>query len=216
MFLFILFTGQNPFGMRKWSRDNVQFRPGEAIAAGDRERSGAMEYRTIEGAVYSRSALSPPIINSDAALKYGLRVPCMMEPGQFSGFVEGGNVKLRLVVDHGTRKMTCHAKVDWIQRDERTGQMFVGFGSLSLSDDEFMILQRNFAEEPGKPLEFGYTVRDKAPEAVPIVVSETAREIMRLKAVNFPVSVIEEIDEKRGPVPFSEFVVRAVREYLRR
>lgn len=175
-----------------------------------------MEYRSIEGAVFSRAALSPPIINSDLALQYGIRVPCMMEPGQFSGLVEGGNVKLRLVVERGTRKMTCHARVDWIQEDEPTGQRFVGFGSLSLSDDEYVILLKNFVEEPGKPLEFGDTVRDKAPEATPIMVSETAREIMRLKAVNFPVSVIEEIDEKRGPIPFSEFVVRAVREYVKR
>lgn len=175
-----------------------------------------MEYRAIEGAVYSRSALSPPIINSDLALSYGIRVPCMMEPGQFTGLSIGGNVKLRMVVDRGTRKMTCHAKVDWLEEDDRTGQTYVGFGSLSLSDEEFEILARNFTSELGRPLEFGHTVRDKAPEAAPVIVSDTAKEIMRLKAVNFPVSVIEEIDAKRGPVPFSAFVIEAVKEYLKR
>ncbi len=175
-----------------------------------------MEYRTIEGAVYSRSALSPPIINSSLALSYGIRVPCMMEPGEFTGLSVGGNVKLRMVVDRGKRKMTCHAKVDWIQEDAATGQTYVGFGCLSLSDDEFEILLRNFTEEHGQPLEFGPSVRDKAIEAEPVVVSNTAREIMRLKAVNFPVSVIEEIDVKRGSIPFSAFVVQAVKEYLRR
>ena len=38
---------------------------------------------------------------------------------------------------------------------------------------------------------------------------------MRLKAVNFPVSIIEAIDEKRGHVSFSEFVINAVRAYLK-
>jgi hypothetical protein len=175
-----------------------------------------VEYKAIEGAVYSRSALSPPIINSDLALSYGIRVPCMVEPGQFTGLSVGGNVKLRMVVDRGTRKMTCHAKVDWIEEDERAGQAIVGFGSLSLSDDEFEILLRNFTLERGRPLVFGPSVRDKAPEAEPVIISDTAKEIMRLKAVNFPVSIIEEIDVKRGALPFSAFVVQAVKEYLKR
>jgi hypothetical protein len=175
-----------------------------------------MEYRAIEGAVYSRSALSPPIINSSLALSYGIRVPCMVELGEFTGLSVGGNVKLRMVVDGGKRKMTCHAKVDWLQEDEDAGQTYVGFGSLSLSDDEFEILVRNFTAEHGLPLEFGPSVRDKAIEAEPVVVSSTAREIMRLKAVNFPVSIIEEIDVRRGSVPFSAFVVQAVKEFLKR
>jgi hypothetical protein len=175
-----------------------------------------VEYRAIRGTVYSRSALSPPIVNSNLSLTYGLSVPCMMEPGQYSGLSVGGNVKLRMVVDRGKKKITCHAKVDWIRENERTGQCYVGFGSLSLSDDEFKILLTNFTDEHGKPLEFGRSVRDKAPEAEPVIITETAKEIMRQKAVNFPVSVIEEIDSKRGPIPFSEFVVQAVREHFKR
>ena len=38
---------------------------------------------------------------------------------------------------------------------------------------------------------------------------------MRLKAVNFPVSIIEAIDQKRGHVSFSEFVTNAVRKFLK-
>ncbi|HMK37624.1 MAG TPA: hypothetical protein VK463_21305 [Desulfomonilaceae bacterium] len=174
-----------------------------------------MEYKSIQGTVYSRSALSPPVINSSSALKYGIRVPCMAEPGQYSGLEVDGNVKLRMVVDQGKKKMTCHAKVDWIEQDERSGQAYVGFGSLSLSSEEFALLLRNIAAEPGQPLQFGASVRDKAPEAEAVLVSETAKEIMRLKAVNFPVSIIEEVDEKRGEVPFSEFVVAAVKQYLK-
>jgi hypothetical protein len=173
-----------------------------------------MEYKSIPGPVFSRTALSPPVINSSLALQFGLRVPCVASPGQFSGLQEGVNVKLRMVVDRGTKKMTCHAKVDWIKEDS-PGTTFVGFGSLSLSDEEFAVLLRDFAKEPGSRLEIGERVRDKAPEVEPLLISDTAREIMRLKAVNFPVSVIEEIDAHRGSTTFSEFVVHAVRQSLK-
>ena len=175
-----------------------------------------MLYKNLDGHVYCRYALTPPIINSDKAFKYGIRVPWLGEPGQFSGPDLGRNVKLRLVVDGGKRKMTCHGKIDWFEPEQNTGQMFVGFGSLSLTDTEFAVLERNLVEGPGKTFEFGVQVRDKALDAETVTVSDEAREIMRLTAVNFPVSIIEEIDMKRGETRFSEFVTQAVREYLKR
>lgn len=173
-----------------------------------------MEYMNVDGHVYSRDALTPPIINSQAALRYGIKVPCNVEPGQYAGPTVGNNVKLRLVVNEGTKKMTCHAKVDWVDPDPDSGEYMVGFGSLSLTDDEFRILERNFSEKPKEPLYFGRIIEDKAREVEAVKVSDQAQEIMRLKAVNFPVSVIESIDEHRGETPFSEFVINAVREYL--
>jgi hypothetical protein len=174
-----------------------------------------MDYKHIDGLVYSRYASTPPVINSELAFKYGIKVPCNVEPGQFSGFEVGKNVKLRLVVAGGDKKITCHAKIDWVTKDESTDEYYVGFGNLSLTDEEFQVLQSSFIEDKGKVLEFGVRVRDRAREAKPVVVSDTAREIMRLKAVNFPVSIIEAIDEKRGHVSFSEFVTNAVRKYLK-
>jgi hypothetical protein len=174
-----------------------------------------MEYRHIDGLVYSRFASTPPVINSDLAFQYGIKVPCTVVLGRFSGFEKGRNVKLRLVVARGAKKITCHAKIDWVKQDESSGEFYVGFGNLSLTNEEFQILQSSFADEKGKTLEFGGRVRDRAREAKPVVVSDTAKEIMRLKAVNFPVSIIEGIDEQRGNQSFSEFVTSAVREYLK-
>lgn len=175
-----------------------------------------MEYKHIDGAVHSRVASTPPVINSDLALKYGIQVASFVEPSQFTQFGEGQNVKLRLVLDGGTKRITCHAIIDWTRRDEATGQWLVGFGHLSLTDEEFRVLERNFVEKSERPLEFGVSVRDKAREAQSVTVSSEAKEIMRLKAVNFPVSVIEAIDENRGDISFSVFVTAAVRDYIRR
>ncbi len=175
-----------------------------------------MEYRSIDGAVHSRIASTPPVINSHLALTYGIQVATFIEPTEFTHFTEGQNVKLRLVLDGGTKRITCHAKIDWARKDEVTGQQFVGFGHLSLTDEEFRVLQRNFVEKSEQPFEFGVRVRDKAREAESVTVSSEAKEIMRLKAVNFPVSVIEAIDENRGDIPFSQFVTTAVRDYIRR
>lgn len=176
-----------------------------------------MEYKHIDGSVYSRYASSPPVINSNLAWKYGLQVPCPVEPGQYPQFEVGKNVKLRLVVEADKKKMTCHGMIDWVEKDEETGLCMVGFGHLSLTDDEFQILARSFSDRAEKPLEFGARVRDKAPEAEPVVLtSDEAKEIMRLKAVNFPVSVIEAIDENRGEIPFSQFVTDAVRAYVKK
>jgi hypothetical protein len=175
-----------------------------------------MEYKSIEGPVFSRQASSPPIINSAMAAKLGVKAPCMTEAGQYGGIEPGNNVKLRLVVDDGERRITCHGKVDWVKFDEATGKCYVGFGSLSLSDEEFRILERNFVEETETHVEFVRTVREKAADLESVVVADDAVEIMRHKAVNFPVSVIETIDIMREDTPFSEFVVNAVRAYVRK
>ena len=175
-----------------------------------------MEYKHIDGNVYFRYASTPPVINTDLAMRIGIQGPCPMQPGQYAGFEIGRNVKLRLTIDHGTRKMTCHAKIDWVKQEKETGQWVVGFSQLSFTEEEFLLLQQHFVEESDKRLEFGPTVRDKAKDALSVTATEKVREIMRLKAVNFPVSVIEAIDENRGTTTFSEFVTAAVRDYLKR
>lgn len=175
-----------------------------------------MEYKTIEGPVFLRQAASPPIINSAMATKLGVKAPCITEHGKYTGIQVGSNVKLRLVVDGGERRITCHGKIDWVKFDEATAKCYIGFGSLSLSDEEFRILERNFVEETEMPVEFVRTVREKAADLENIVTAGADVEIMRLKAVNFPVSVIEAIDIMRGDTPFSEFVVNAVRAYVKK
>ena len=176
-----------------------------------------MEYKHIDGSVSSRYAASPPVINSNLAWKYGIQVPCPVEPGHYAQFEMGRNVKLRLVIEAGKKKMTCHGMIDWVEKDQETGVCMVGFGHLSLTEEEFQVLARSFSDRGESPLEFGGRVRDKAPDAESVVTaSEEAREIMRLKAVNFPVSVIEAIDENRGDTPFSQFVTAAVRAYVRK
>jgi hypothetical protein len=173
-----------------------------------------MEYKSIDGPVYSRHAMSPPIINSALAAQYGIKAPCVVEPGQYGGIEVGGNVKLRLLVDNGSRKITCHGMIDWIKTDDM-GKSYIGFGSLSLSDEEFRILQRNFVDETSQSVEFVPRVREKATEAEAVIIADVTHEIMRYKAVHFPVSVIEAIDLMRGDTSFSEFVVSAVRQYIK-
>ena len=175
-----------------------------------------MQYMHVDGQVFSRRALTPPVINSEMAALYGIQVPCDTEPSQYSGPVVGNNVKLRLVIDNGAKKMTCHARIDWIEKDPDSGKSSVGFGHLSLTDEEFRILEAYFTGKPSEFLDFSMSVRDKATTAETVKVSDQAKEIMRLKAVNFPVGLIEAIDENRGTTPFSEFVANAVKEYLKR
>lgn len=176
----------------------------------------AMDYKSINGTVYSRFADSPPIINTELAWKYGIQVPCAVEPSHYSGFSVGRNMKLRLVFAKGKKKMTCHAQIDWIEKDQETGQCMVGFGHLSLTEAEFRVLENYFTDRPETPLEISESIRDKGREAASVVGTDIAHEIMRLKAVNFPVSVIEAIDEHRGETGFSEYVTNAVRSYMKR
>ena len=175
-----------------------------------------MEYKSIEGPVFSRQAFSPPVINSAMANKLGVKAPCMTGAGQYGWIEPGENVKLRLVVDDGEKRITCHGKIDWVKLDEVTGKCYVGFGSLSLSDEEFRILGRNFVEETEMPVEFVRTVREQAADLESVVAADDTVEIMRHKAVKLPVSVIESIDIMRGDTPFSEFVVNAVRAYVKK
>ncbi|MDQ7783670.1 MAG: hypothetical protein RDU20_12375 [Desulfomonilaceae bacterium] len=174
-----------------------------------------MDYKSIDGIVYSRYASSPPVINSDLASQYGIQVPCTIEPSHYSGFTEGRNMKLRMVFAGGKKKITCHAQIDWVEKDRDTGLCMVGFGHLSLTDEEFRVLENFFTDKSDLPLELAESVRDKGREAESVVGTDTAREIMRLKAVNFPVSVIEAIDEHRGSTAFSEYVTKAVRAYIK-
>ncbi len=91
----------------------------------------------------------------------------------------------------------------------------MGLDHLSLTDVEFAVLQRNLVDEPKEAVEFGVRVRDKGLDAESVTVSDEAKEIRRMVAVDFPVSLLEEIDMNRGDTRFSEFIVNAVRAYLK-
>jgi len=174
-----------------------------------------MEYKHVDGTIYSRFAGTPPILNSELAFSIGLAVPLSIGPISESDFSVGKNVKLRIVIENSTKRMTCHARIDWVKRDEGSGTWSIGFGSLSLTDEEFAVLSRSFVERTPFPLQFGEGVRDKGKAADAVAISDTAREITRLKAVNLPVSVIELVDGHRGSATFSEFVVQAIRAYVK-
>jgi hypothetical protein len=176
-----------------------------------------MEYRALNGPVYCRYAVTPPIINSNTAYEVGVLAPVDvdLQAGSHIELKEGTNVKLRMVLDNRTKRMTCHAKIDWMTKDESTGKYTVGFGQLSLSDDEFQVLLKNTSNKPGEYVVFGESVREQGAEASPVTTVEDRQEITRAKAVTMPVSVIEAIDNSRGKVPFSEFVVTAVKAYLK-
>lgn len=175
-----------------------------------------MEYKHVNGPVYCRFALTPPIINSPRALEYGVEAPSLidLQAGSNLTLKEGSNVKLRMLLDNRNKRMTCHAQIDYVVRDEARGQTRVGFSHLSLSDAEFGVLMENFTDEPIEPLEVTERVEDKGIEARPVTEAELLLETTRIKAVTFPVNLIEEIDAKRGDVPFSEFVARAIKAYL--
>lgn len=175
-----------------------------------------MEYRHVNGPVYCRFALTPPIINSPRASDYGIEAPSLIDlhAGSNLTLKEGTNVKIRMLLDNRSKRMTCHAKIDYVVRDEDRGETRVGLGQLSLSDAEFAILMENFTNAPIEPLEVTERVEDKGAEAKPVTEAELMLETTRIKAVTFPIGLIEEIDDRRGEVPFSEFVTRAVKAYL--
>lgn len=182
------------------------------------ERNAEMEYKHVNGPVYCRFALTPPIINSPRAYEYGIEAPSMidLQAGSYMGLKEGENVKLRMLLEGRSKRMTCHAKIDYVVEEESEGRARVGFSHLSLSDEEFGVLMENFIEEPVAPLEVTERVEDKGIEAKPVTEADLLFGATRVKAVTFPVDLIEEIDAKRGQVPFSEFVALAVREHLER
>ncbi len=171
-----------------------------------------MKYGHLEGHVYCRYAKTPPIINSNFAEQYGVEASLPATSGSFM-LEEGKTVKLRLVFDNRRKRMTCHAQVDWVKKEEN-GKQLIGFSHLSLSDEEFKVLLNNFAETPQQGFTFGDTVRDGTDDIAPLVKTADAKDITRIKAITIPVGLIEEIDSKRKETPFSEFVIRALKDYL--
>lgn len=168
-----------------------------------------MEYRHVKGPVYCRYAYTPPIINSELALELGIEASSVVR------LDEGSNVKLRMVLEDQDKRMTCHAKIDWVKQNQETGDYRVGLSHLSLSDEEFRVLRKSLVEEPSKQLEFGERVTDKGLTVEPMIHGDQEVELKRIKALTLPVAVIEAIDSARGEVPFSEFVTRAIDAYLK-
>lgn len=173
-----------------------------------------MDYKYVNGPVFCRYAGTPPIVNSKLAEEYGIAARSFVELEQ------GRNVKVRMVLDNRTRKMTCHAKVAWVRRDEEVGGAFderwiIGLNSLSLTDAEFEMLLTNFVEEPESPLKLIDRLRDAARETPPVDFSGREDQVVRIKAVTMPVKLIDEIDAKRGDIQFSEFVTQVLRDDLK-
>jgi hypothetical protein len=173
-----------------------------------------MQYKYLNGQVFLRYAGTPPIINSKFADEYGIQAPSFVE------LEPGRNVKVRLVLEDRTRRMSCHAKTAWVKRDEIAGGAFderwiIGLSSLSLTDQEFEVLLTNFVEEPESPLELRERLRDVEIDAVPVAFPGREKQVVRKKAVTMPVTLIDEIDAERGDVQFSQFVVTSVEEYLK-
>jgi hypothetical protein len=175
-----------------------------------------MEFRAVNGPVYCRYASTPPIVNSGQAYEIGVlaSTDVDLQAGGHVPLSVGSNVKLRMVLDNHTKRITCHAKIERISKDEATGKTDVAFGRLSLSDAEFAELAKSYAEAPQHTVEFTERVREKGAEAAPVTIDETLHELMRAKAIRIPVSVIEEVDARRGDMSFSEYVVLALREYM--
>lgn len=174
-----------------------------------------MEYKAVNGKVYSRYAMMPPVINSDLAYKYGIRVPSVLEPSQYSQLETGKDVKLRLIVNDGKIKLTCHGKIDWVGTSKIDGNTYVHIGNLSLSTEEFKVLADYFSDRAELPIEFGVRLRDYGKNAESINFSQDSKEIMRMIAVSFPLKMFDAIDEIRGDVPFSEFVVNTLKKSIK-
>lgn len=175
-----------------------------------------MEYRALNGPIYCRPALTPPIINSPLATEIGIRGVSRidLEAGGNVPLSPGSNVKLRMVLDNGLKRMTCHAKIDGWHRDRASGKLTVDFSNLSLSDWEFELLRNSFLEEPLHEVAFTGTLRGHGREAPALGLSEGGHEITRIKAVTMPLALIDRIDDVRGDTPFSDFVVDALRSRL--
>ena len=173
-----------------------------------------MKYCTVNGLVYCRHARTGPILNSLQALQYGIRTALGVKPDWGMKLEAGDNVKLRLVLAERSLRLTCHAKVDWVEIDEETGEYRVGFGTLSLGDEEFDVLLANLVEDTATPLQVGETVRPHGSEAQPLIVGKKRGQLRRDKAVSMPVRLIEQIDEARGTTPFSEYVVGVLSRHL--
>jgi hypothetical protein len=166
-----------------------------------------MKYQHVNGPVYCRYAITPPVINSELAHQFGIEAPTVVE------LQEGSNVKLRLLLQDGKMRVTCHAKIDWVKKDDRSGEYKAGLGQLSLTDPEFKVLLDNLVDEPEMPLHLGKTVRAQGTDSEPVLDINDGGELKRIKAVTLPVSLIEMVDTKRGTIPFSEYIALAIQEY---
>ena len=156
-----------------------------------------MKYKHVTGPVYCRYAATPPIVNSSLANEYGI------EARSFVELEQDRNVKVSILLEDRTRRMTCHAKVAWVQRDDEAGGAFderwvVGLSPLSLTDDEFQVLLANFVEAPLCPIEFREHVRDVEGVSAPVTFPGREELVVRVKALTMSVSLIDEIDSKRG------------------
>ncbi len=165
-----------------------------------------MKYCHVNGRVYSRYAFTPPVINSGLASSYGIEAPSSVPLDQ------GSNVKLRIVLGHLSKRMTCHAVVDNVIAGKSPETFSVAFGQLSLSDHEFEILLNNCSEGVHGEFEFGMTVRHGGKDTSPVIEGYEGEEITRVKALTLPVRLIEAIDLKRGETPFSQYVTNALRK----
>lgn len=168
-----------------------------------------MEYKQVNGQAYCRYAATPPIINSSLANQFGIEVFSQnsVEPGRA--------VKLRVVLQDRPGRITCHAQIDYVKKVENANQYRVGFSHLSLTDEEFKLLLQSFVNESDRVLEFSETLRDKGIEAPSVSEIEELKQVARIKAVTLPISLIEEIDLKRGAESFSDFVVRVLSDYIK-
>ena len=173
-----------------------------------------MRYGKLEGPIYCRYAKTSSIINSVLAREIGVEAPLGYRPEYGFRIEAGRNVKLRMMLDNRKRRMTCHAKIDRVREDAKTGEHIISFSHLSLSEDEFKVLMASFTEEEVPSVAFGETVRDATCDSIPLA-AEGPEALIRDKAVTMPVSLIDLIDEKRGEVSFSAFVVAALTEKLR-
>jgi hypothetical protein len=173
-----------------------------------------MKCQHVNGPVYCRYAATPPIINSKLADEYGIEALSFVE------LEEQRNVKVSMLLENRTKRMTFHAKIASVKRDETAGGTFderwiIRLSDLSFTDAEFEVLMNNFVNTPQQPLEMRERVREAAGESRPVSFPDKEGEVVRAKAVTMPVSLIDEIDSKRGTVSFSHFVVTAVKEYLK-
>ena len=100
-----------------------------------------MEYKHVKGRVFSAYAFTPPVVKSDLAHAYGIEALSSVHLNR------GSNVKLKIVLDHRSKRMTCHAVVDHVTTDKSSGAYAVAFGQLSLPNDEFEILLTNCVEQ---------------------------------------------------------------------
>ncbi len=179
----------------------------------------SMEYLHLNGPVYSRFAKTPPIINSRMAHRYGIEVLTNTKSQYGPVFETGKHLKLRMVLDNRSTRLTCHGTIDEVTVIRATGEYKLGISHLSLTDKEFDLLLQNRDNGPLQSLLFVSSVRRETEAATeddtpPIVQDDEEREIARIKAVTLPLSLIEHIDANRGDTPFSEYVVEALKKRI--